>query len=869
MKKRVGKYFLIVAGVIVGLVILGGIIFSLMDKEVLLGAGMETKEFTGKIEMLFYDDFLKSRNSKIVYHLNVDGERYKLESFSPKDKLSPNSVYSISGKLIGNKRIEVIEQKYKPLLTTILSEENGARNVITGRVISGSTNSDNIGGQKTLVAMVNFNQSPNDKPYTSSQVYNEIFSQNNPSSTNNFIQENSYGKTWLTGNVFGWYTLSMDYQGCDVYPQGHPARNEIRNNILDSAIESVDPFVSFVNDGYGRLIILFPSEFGCDNGWGTIGMWNIQTDDGLVPLSISFVGGRELIEGEYSYYYKGVVRHELGHNLGLYHASDLECGENVIGTCPTIEYGDSFDTMGGEGGNIVGHYNVLHKELIGWLDDEISIFANGGNDLFYIYPLETFGKGLKIPLANGDNYYVDYRRPIGFDTKIKEIYGDDILDGVFIYLDGYIPSPENAGGSDSRLLDNSPSTDNQFFDSINAVLRQGESFVDEENGITIFVEAIGSNAAVVKVTAQSNNCLPVGCFDSDDIPANDPSFASFFEKGYTCKDGAIYYDKCADDSDSHVLEHYCEPDGDKGSRVGSCLGNGCITESFSDEDPTPTGFCSDSCGNNICDYGDFGETCASCSQDCGSCGTVCGDNVCEEGETCSNCLGDCGTCLLNCNENIINLWHLDEISGATAYDSIGSSHGTNIDVTINQDGMVGSSYYFDGLGEYVELPNSASLKGANQFTIEMWIYNEGSGWRGLYHECSNSVNPATNQDCLDRIFIVKTADNGINAMIRDNDINVNSKIDLLSGSYLISEWNHLAVVYDSVSDVHKLYLNGVLRDSRNVNLGTLPNTLPIEKPTIGVIRGLSHDLYFLGRIDEVAIYKRALSGSEIVEHYEN
>ncbi|MBS3099388.1 hypothetical protein J4462_04190 [Candidatus Pacearchaeota archaeon] len=43
MKKGVGKYFLIVAGVVAGLVILVGIIFSLMDEGVLLGPLIDGK----------------------------------------------------------------------------------------------------------------------------------------------------------------------------------------------------------------------------------------------------------------------------------------------------------------------------------------------------------------------------------------------------------------------------------------------------------------------------------------------------------------------------------------------------------------------------------------------------------------------------------------------------------------------------------------------------------------------------------------------------------------------------------------------------------------------------------------------------------
>ena len=57
------------------------------------------------------------------------------------------------------------------------------------------------------------------------------------------------------------------------------------------------------------------------------------------------------------------------------------------------------------------------------------------------------------------------------------------------------------------------------------------------------------------------------------------------------------------------------------------------------------------CGNNQCETG---ESCSSCSQDCGSCpppAPVCGDNVCNGEESCSSCSQDCGSCPVTCTDN--------------------------------------------------------------------------------------------------------------------------------------------------------------------------------------------------------------------------
>ena len=53
------------------------------------------------------------------------------------------------------------------------------------------------------------------------------------------------------------------------------------------------------------------------------------------------------------------------------------------------------------------------------------------------------------------------------------------------------------------------------------------------------------------------------------------------------------------------------------------------------------------CGNAQCEPG---ESCLSCSQDCGSC-IRCGDGICNGNDTCSNCASDCGSCPCPNNPN--------------------------------------------------------------------------------------------------------------------------------------------------------------------------------------------------------------------------
>ncbi len=62
----------------------------------------------------------------------------------------------------------------------------------------------------------------------------------------------------------------------------------------------------------------------------------------------------------------GIGLHELGHNLGLYHASNFvsDSPEGLYTPGGGLEYGDRFDRMGGGGLD----FNARYKQWLGWMD---------------------------------------------------------------------------------------------------------------------------------------------------------------------------------------------------------------------------------------------------------------------------------------------------------------------------------------------------------------------------------------------------------------------------------------------------------------------------------------------------------------------
>ncbi len=115
-----------------------------------------------------------------------------------------------------------------------------------------------------------------------------------------------------------------------------------------------------------------------------------------------------------------IAAHELGHNLGFYHAHSTACGSTKLynasrSGCTDTEYGNTFDMMGYGGGTCSGrHYSVMHKRYAGYLSKCEDVTA-GGSAVFNLSAAEgSCGvRSLRIPIAgeSGNYYYLEFRKP--------------------------------------------------------------------------------------------------------------------------------------------------------------------------------------------------------------------------------------------------------------------------------------------------------------------------------------------------------------------------------------------------------------------------------------------------------------------------
>lgn len=205
-----------------------------------------------------------------------------------------------------------------------------------------------------------------------------------------------------------------------------------------------------------------------------------------------------------------------------------------------------------------------------------------------------------------------------------------------------------------------------------------------------------------------------------------------------------------------------------------------------------------------------------------------------------------------------------------AQDIQGGNHGTLQDGATYAAGQVSQAFSFDGAYAHVVAPNSAALQITDAITIDAWInpssvsqdqgagvVAKGSFRRGAY--AIDIINPGTL-----RFFFY---DEGFD----------NPAFQVLMVGWLtpakVNTWSHIAATYDSASGVLNLYDNGTLVASSTAPVGTRigvnDHELSIGSRQSGGGGGGAgpYDLSFAGLVDEVEIFNRALTPTEIAAIY--
>lgn len=206
------------------------------------------------------------------------------------------------------------------------------------------------------------------------------------------------------------------------------------------------------------------------------------------------------------------------------------------------------------------------------------------------------------------------------------------------------------------------------------------------------------------------------------------------------------------------------------------------------------------------------------------------------------------------NNGLVGFWVFNEGMGDKVNDLSGNANtGTLTNMAFPSTttsgwnpGRLGPAIAFDGVNDYIDAGSRNSLNLISEFTLEAWVKKQSQlGYRIL----------------VAKGYWVYM----LGYYVNDNFIVYVNNADSLSsavGSAKNNEWQHIVWTHSAASD--KVYINSIL----NVT-GDLPD--PASDPSSALtIGGDPASLYsFDGSIDEVRIWNRALSASEIMELYIN
>lgn len=205
-------------------------------------------------------------------------------------------------------------------------------------------------------------------------------------------------------------------------------------------------------------------------------------------------------------------------------------------------------------------------------------------------------------------------------------------------------------------------------------------------------------------------------------------------------------------------------------------------------------------------------------------------------------------------------WLRTPFNGNTQDESGNNYHVQSNTATLTADrfGKPNAAYHFDGTSAFMEVPVNAPFVSPNH-TISAWVRTVNSvGYRrvvalpkgGGQHFSLNVNTPTTKKAS---IYFDK-AEGGGGAVV------ANSAKDVTDGN-----WHHLVGVINMTDRKMSMYVDGTIENTIN-----LVNTAVTTTEVLQIGRFTStQPEYFDGDIDDIKIYSRALSESEVEQLYGN
>ena len=198
-------------------------------------------------------------------------------------------------------------------------------------------------------------------------------------------------------------------------------------------------------------------------------------------------------------------------------------------------------------------------------------------------------------------------------------------------------------------------------------------------------------------------------------------------------------------------------------------------------------------------------------------------------------------------------WKMDESSGTSTFDFSGQArHANQIGSPAATSGcQLGNCLSFNGSSAYLDVGTGFTDTIESAGSLTAWVYRR-SNQGGIF---SRSTGSASTDE---RLVVFFRSDTGNWGWSFANGASVQNP-QWASNTFPANEWVHFALVWNGSSTA--TYLNGAVFDARSQSV--TPEVTGV-KTRLGWTEGLGSQ-FFDGYLDDVRVYSRALTASEVSE----
>jgi hypothetical protein len=201
----------------------------------------------------------------------------------------------------------------------------------------------------------------------------------------------------------------------------------------------------------------------------------------------------------------------------------------------------------------------------------------------------------------------------------------------------------------------------------------------------------------------------------------------------------------------------------------------------------------------------------------------------------------------------LSYWRLGETSGTTAADVTGKHPGSYVNGTLLGQGSLltgdaNPSASFDGVNDHVRVANTTALQIGTPLSLETWIRPTSIPATGAF------ASVLTKAESYSLQF------NGPRLELTIMQAGARKRLQAPAGAIVAGQTYHVVGTYDGTTQ--RLYVNGALVASAALTGAASSSTNPL---VIGSWTGTNE--FFAGRVDEVAVYTKALTATQVQTHY--